>query len=285
MPLRGRCSALLCVLCALCGEVSAADFPIGPDAQVDSLAVAASASNYLVVWRDVTQPAAPRVMGATVTTTGVAATAFPISDAAGVPLESPVQRATVAFDGTRFLVVWADNRTGGAGIRGALVTQAGSVAGADVLIAPVSRTNDLAPQAVFTGTDYLVAWQDNAPSSDGAASRIFYARVTTAGAAGPVGGLPFTAGQNQSLEFLVAGAGGETAIIVHDTGADPHVTRAVRLAADSSFVGPPEGVLLFKEDFSVTGFGTPVGAAYAETGTAGTGGEYAVLSSYSPTAL
>lgn len=239
---------------------------------LDSLSVAAGNTSYLAVWRGL-EPA-PRMMGALISTTGVASTAFPISDSSGAPLESPVQHATVACDGANFLAVWADNRTGGAGIRGAFVTSQGGVVGAaDFLIAPVSRTNDLAPQVVFTGADYLVAWQDAAPASVPAA-QIRYARVATAGTVSAPAALPWAEGRSHALEFLVAGQAPEALVVFQDAGVTPNETRAVRVAADNGVVGPAEGVMLFKQDFSVAGFGAPIGAAYEN-------GEYVILSSYS----
>ena len=263
---------LLCALCVLCGKAVAGDFQIGPNLSLDSLSLAAGSSSYLVVWRGLAP--SPRIAGATVSSTGVVSSSFPISDAAGAPLEAGVQRSTVAHDGANFLVVWADNRAVGAGLRGALVTPQGTVVGgADFLIAPISRTDNLAPLCVFTGSDYLVAWQDAAPTST-PASQIFYARVTAQGAAGAVAGVPSSGGQNQSLEFLVAGPAPEALIVLQDLASDPNVTRAVRLAADNTPLGPPEGVLLFKHDLSVAGFGVPIGASYD-------GSEYAILSSHS----
>jgi hypothetical protein len=61
---------LLCALCVLCGEAVSGEFKIGPDMALDSLAIGAGSTNYLVVWRGL-EPA-PRMMGATVSGTGVA---------------------------------------------------------------------------------------------------------------------------------------------------------------------------------------------------------------------
>jgi PKD repeat protein len=211
-------------------------------------------------------------MGSVVSSTGVVGPAFAISDAAGAPLGGPVQRSTVAFDGASFLVVWADNRPAGAGIRGALVSPQGAVVnGADFLIAPIARTNDLAPQCSSGGGSFFVAWQDNALSS-AVASQLFMARVSSAGVAGAVAALPLAEGQSQTLEYLVPGPGGETLIVLQDVAAVPNVTLALRVAADDSPLGPAGGMLLFKHDFGVSGFGVPVGAIFDGT-------EYSVLSS------
>jgi len=251
----------------------AAEFQIGPDISLDSLSLAAGDSTYLAVWRGL-EPA-PRIMGSLVSTTGAASAAFPVSDAAGAPLEGPVQRSTVAYDGSNFLVVWADNRTGGSGIRGALVTpQGGVLGGADFPIAPISGTVAAAPQCVFRGAGFLVAWQDAAQNSLGG-TQIFYARVLSQGTAGPVSAVAPASGQGSSLslEFLVAGSANEVLLVFQDLGASPNETRAVRVESDNSISGPAAGTLLFKQDFSPFGFGAPIGVAYS-------GGEYQVLSSY-----
>ena len=269
-----RLSVGIAVTVALCGALVAADFQIGPDTTLDSLALAASSSNYMVVWRDLRGgPAVPRMAGATVSATGVVSADFFISDAGGLPLEGRVQRSTVAFDGNNFLVVWADNRVAGAGIRGARVTPAGAVVGGqDFLIATISRTNDLAPLVVFTGADYMVAWQDTPASASG--TGIFFTRVSTGGMPGTVAALPAAGTPSQVLEFLTTGPSNEGLIVFQDTAAAPNQTRATRISASNALIAPADGTLLFRRDFGPLGFGVPIAAAFD-------GAEYLILSSYS----
>ncbi|MGD0090422.1 MAG: hypothetical protein ABSE73_10930 [Planctomycetota bacterium] len=274
-----RCVGLVVWFCGF--ALGAAEFQIGPEMSLDSLAIAAGGSSYLAVWRGLAP--APQMLGALVSTTGVVSTAFPVSDAASAPLPNLVQRSAAAFDGTNFFAVWADNRAGGAGIRGALVTPQGSVVGgADFLIAPISRTNNLAPQCVFTGAGFLAAWQDAAQNS-APGTQIFYALVSSQGVVSARGALPLGPNQNCSLECLAAGTAYEALLVFQDLGASPNETRGVRVnTAANTLLDPPGGLLLFTQDFSPIGFGAPVGAAYVGLPAlpAG-GGEYWILSSYS----
>ena len=240
------------------------DFQIGPNISLDSLSIAAGATNYLVAWRDLSgAPNTLAIAGSFVSATGIASAQFAISDAQGIPQIGPVQRTRAAFDGTYFFVVWHDLRPNGTGVRGALITPQGTVVGgADFFIAGATNTANVNPQVVFTGSDYLVVWQD-APLS-GTGTQIFYTRVTLAGFAGTISSVPPLAGHDasQQLELLIAGAGSETAIVYQDIGATPNATYAVRIAADNSIAGPVSGTFMFTLDFSPTGAGAPIGGAF-----------------------
>ncbi|HYG77844.1 MAG TPA: hypothetical protein VEK08_22755 [Planctomycetota bacterium] len=269
-----RCLYVSLLFALLSFSAAAADFKIGPDVSLDSLSLAASDQQYLVVWRDLRNSPAVSIRGASVSVTGVVSSDFQISSAAAQPLEGPVQRNTVAYDtlGKNFLVIWTDNRNTGPGIRGSLVSPSNTVVLDDILIATLTRASDNAPQVIFNGSEFVVAWQDSAGSS-GNESRISFTRVTGAGVAGPVLALPYSAGQNQKLESVVNGPLGEVLILWQDLGSTPNATYATRVAPDNSLIAPAEGTLLFKRDFSVTGFGAPIGAAFDS-------GEYQILSSH-----
>jgi PKD repeat protein len=255
---------------------AATDFKIGPDADLDSAAVAAGTDRYLIVWRDLRNGSgSPRIYGATVSAAGLVSADFPISDAAGMPVASPMQRPTVAFDGTNFLVLWSDARTVGAGVRGMRVSPQGAlVDAADFLIAATARTTSVAPQVVFTGTDYCAAWQDSSSSPAGG-TQVYCARVSTAGVPGAALAQVHTGSTTpaQSLEFLAAGPSNEALIVFQNAAQTPTETRATRVAFNNTAVSPAEGALLFQRDFSTQGFGAPIGLAYDGT-------QYIVLSSH-----
>ena len=258
----------------------AADFKIGPDTTLDSLAIAAAPAppggSYLVAWRDLSAGATkPRMTGVFVNTTGIMTAAFPISDAAGQPLLSPVQRTILAFDAINFLMVWSDNRAGGSGIRGALVSQQGTVVGgADFLIAPLAAIGNNNPQVVFDGLSYFVAWQD-APQGSTSGSQIYFARVSLTGVPGTPVALPIVKGSasaGQSLEFLDNGPANEVLIVFQDLAAVPPAAFGARVAADNTLAGNGE-TLLFKRDIVSQGFGAPIAATFDGT-------QYNILSSY-----
>ena len=257
---------------------SSLDFKISPDVTMDTLSIAATSTNYLVVWRDLRTPGAPQMRGSFVTNTGVPSADFGISDAAGQPVHTPVQRATTAFDGTNFLTVWADNRTSGAGIRAALISQSGAIAGgADFLVSPLAQMTSPNPLVIFTGIDYVVAWQDAAQSSGSAGPQIYFARVSLSGTVGSTQTLPvspFSLSTSLSLEFLIAKPtnGNEISVVYKDLASSPNVTLATRIATDNSFLTP--STLLFKRDFSPElDSAWPIAAACDGT-------QYMILSSY-----
>ena len=258
-----RCALLLPFFVLV--QASAGDFKIGPDAAVDSVAISAGTQNYLVTWRDL-RSVPPQIRGALVNTGGLASADFLISGASAVPLKAPVQHATAASDLAQFLVVWADNRAAAPGIWGAFVSFQGT-ASPEFLISTVTRSNDLAPQVIFTGSDYLVAWQDTPQASAPNGTQIYHARISLAGAPSAVSALPNSNpnGPLQSLEFLVAGTGSEVLFVFQDLAATPNVTMGTRLESDNTYFGSSLGTLLFKRDFSANGFGVPIGALYNGT--------------------
>jgi PKD repeat protein len=272
-------SAVFFPLVLCCNIFAAGDFKVTPDVPLDSLSISAGTNGYIVVWRDLRNSSSPQMRGVFVSTTGAVTTDFGISNTTGQPLAIPVQRATTAFDGNNFFTVWADNRSSGSGVRGALINSAGAVVGgADLLIATLSQTSNVNPLAVFTGTDYVVAWQDTPQSSGSAGPQIYFTRVSLSGVAGTVQTLPaspFSTSTSLSLEFLAAtpaNKGSEVLVVYQDLASAPNVTLGTRIAVDNTFLNP--STLLFKRDFSSSGFGVPIAAAFD-------GVQYLILSSYS----
>lgn len=269
-----RC-LLFCAI-FLSGLASAeSDFKIGPDTFLDSLAAAPSDQNYALVYRDISTASIPQIRALTVTTTGAYSADFQLSAAGAQPLVSPVQRTTLVFDPTtnNFFTVWADDRAGARGIYGALFTLQGVPLGTDFQIASLTRAGNNAPQVTFTGSGFLVAWQDEAVSGSDA-SRIYFARVSSAGVSTALTSLPYTSGQDQKLEYLVNGIAGEHLLVWQDIGASPNTTRATRIGDDNVLRDKGAGIYLFQRDFSVSGFGVPIGAAFSDN-------EYIILSSLS----
>ena len=240
------------------------DFQIGPNVTLDSLSVATSGANYLVVWRDLSNsPTATPISGAMVSSTGVVSNSFQISDAMGAPQAGPVQRVRVAFNSVNYLVVWHDLRSLGGGVRGAFVTPQGTVVGgADFLIASTFNTQNVNPQVCYSGGVYFVAWQD-APMS-GTGTQIYFTSVSPSGVAGSAKSVaPLNASASaQKFEFLIPGQSGENVLVYQDTGSTPNATYAVRIAADTTLSGPASGTKMFTNDFSPTGAGAPIGGAY-----------------------
>lgn len=111
--IRSLCASLLLLACV---SSQAADFKIGPDVRLDSFSLCAGTTNYLAVWRDLRDLSTPHIRACTITQTGVSGSEIIVSDPAGSAIDNAVQRLSVAFDGTNFIAVWADNRSGAPGI-------------------------------------------------------------------------------------------------------------------------------------------------------------------------
>jgi hypothetical protein len=245
--------------------------------QVGPPTIAASTTSYLAVWTDYRAANnIPQLYGSIVSASGLASVDFPISSPVGVPLDFRFQRISIASDGSSWLVVWSDDRTAGAGIRGSLVLPSGAVLdGDDFLIATTSGVVTEDPLVCFNGQEFVVAWQ-NSPSSS-IASQVYYTRVTAAKVVGSAQALPAgVTPVNQALLFLAPQRpSGDTLLIYRENGESPLATRSVRIAPDGS-LRDPGGTTLFKEDASEGGFGRPIGAVCSGT-------EWNILSSYDQT--
>jgi len=101
-----------------------------------------------------------------------------------------------AFDGTNYLVVWVDWRSGSdRDVYGARVTVAGSVLDPTGIPISTAADNQNFPAVDFDGTNYLVVWQD---SRNVASSDIYGARVSVGGSVLDASGIAIsTATRNQ----------------------------------------------------------------------------------------
>ena len=143
--------------------------------------VAFDGRNFLVVWSDNRlRPGQENpeddVFGARVTRAGV------VLDRDGIPISTTEGQQFdpgVAFDGSRFLVVWTDFGSGAGDISGARMTTNGEVLDANSFVISSGEKEQLDPAVAFDGTNYLVAWSE---SSEGGYD-IFGARVSRAGKA------------------------------------------------------------------------------------------------------
>ena len=134
--------------------------------------------------------------------------------------------ASVAFDGTNYLVVWQDERNGSPDIYGARVGQSGVVLdpnGIPLSTAPCDQTK---PSVSFDGTYYLIAWEDN---RNGPPSDIYGALVNTSGVVVDSFTISTQSG-TQTYPTIAYGAGSQ-ALIVYTGWADhinAHPANAMR---------------------------------------------------------
>jgi hypothetical protein len=116
--------------------------------------VTSDGTNYLVVWEDFRS--ALNIYGARVDTSGT------VLDPLGINISITAngqRHPAIDFDGTNYLVVWQDYRSG-LNIYGARVDTSGTVL--DTLGIAISAVEDSqkCPSIAFDGTNYLVVWQN-----------------------------------------------------------------------------------------------------------------------------
>ena len=145
------------------------------DDQLDP-AVAFDGTNFLVVWRDFRPGSNSDIYGARVTKAGV------VLDGSGIAVSTAAEdqlEPAVAFDGTNFLVVWADYRSGTtADIYATRVSKAGVVLEPAGFALSAAANSEREPAVAFDGTNYLVVWTDH---RGGEVPDIYGQRVTPAG--------------------------------------------------------------------------------------------------------
>jgi len=153
-------------------------------------------ANFLVVWRDCrTSAANPDIYGARVTPDGA------VMDMAGFAITqapTPQGHPGVGFDGTDFLVVWEDHRSGAfTDLYGARVTRDGTVLDPDGIAVSSAEAEPECPAVSFDGTNFLVVWDDYRYDQSG--PDICGARVSPEGVVLDTGGLVICAEEGYQL--------------------------------------------------------------------------------------
>ena len=116
-------------------------------------------TNYLVVWQD-QRYGSYDIYGTRVSPSGGVLDPHPSYSIYISVSNGPQLQPSVAFDGTNWLVVWEDKRSGvDYDIYGARVSQSGEVLGQCIAIATADG-DQLQPSVCFDGTNFLVAWED-----------------------------------------------------------------------------------------------------------------------------
>ncbi|MCX6841757.1 MAG: hypothetical protein NTX53_05700 [candidate division WOR-3 bacterium] len=204
-------------------------------------AVAFDGTNYLVVWMDYGSGSYYDIYGARVSTAGV------VQDPSGIAISAAMnvqQCPAVAFDGTNYLVVWQDNRSGSSysDIYGARVSQSGSVLDpAGILISSNTPTSSQeSPAVAFDGTNYLVVWHDNRNGNND----IYGARVSTAGVVQDPSGIAISTATSDQQYPAVAFGGGYYLVVWQDNRSGSYSDIYGARVSQSGSVLDPAGILI-----------------------------------------
>lgn len=99
---------------------------------------------------------------------------------------STARKPQIAFNGTSFLVVWEDDRSGAWDIYGVLVSPTGVVE-KEPFVVSAAGGSQLNPSVAALGSQFLVAWEDH--RGGGANADVYSTRISKAGKVAAPGGV------------------------------------------------------------------------------------------------
>jgi hypothetical protein len=196
-------------------------------------AIASDGANYLVVWTD-TRSGMWDIYGTRVSAGGT------VLDTVGIAISTAgniQQCPAVAFDGTDYLVVWEDDRSGWWGIYGARVSVGGTVLDPGGIAISTAAYQHGAPAIAFDGTNCLVVWSD---SRSGTGYDIYCARVSAGGSVLDPAGIAVSTAAGDQREPVVAFDGTNYLVAWHDcrNGSYNPDIYCARVSAGGSVLDP-----------------------------------------------
>ncbi|MEO0102820.1 MAG: T9SS type A sorting domain-containing protein, partial [candidate division WOR-3 bacterium] len=202
-----------------------------------SVAIAFDGTNYLVVWQDYRNGDLD-IYGARVSQTGAVLDPNGISISTATSYQSS---PSIAFDGTNYLVVWQDFRSGSSDIYGARVSPAGIILDTNGITISTAPNDQEYPAVAFDGTNYLVGWEDR---RRGDYSDIYGARISQAGTILDPEGLAVSiAFENQMLPTIAFG--NENYLVVWgDYRSDNHIDVYGSRISPGGAVLDPNGIII-----------------------------------------
>ena len=183
-----------------------------------SPSVAFDGSNYLVVWTDLrNNEYYTDIYAARVSQGGI------LLDPTGIAISTASYDQifpTVAFDGTNYLVVWADRRTWLSwDIYGARISASGTVIDTDIAISTATNWRSWPLVSVaFDGVNYLVVWEDDRNNPN--ILDIYGARVDTSGVVLDTVGIAISTASGQQRCPVVAFDGSDYLVLWEDFRSD-----------------------------------------------------------------
>jgi hypothetical protein len=206
-------------------------------------AIAFDGSAYLAAWSTYDAVNGHDIHGARISGDGQSLGEFTIFSEVGEQVES-----AVTFDGTNFLVVWRDTRSGSGpaadtDIYGTRVSPGGTVLDAGGIAICTADNIQGEPQAVSDGTNSLVVWNDarNHPPGSQPPLDVYATRVSSVGA-------------------LLDGSASSGGIAINTVDVTPELKFYPWAGFDGTDYIVP---------FAVTGFSAPAGIYYARVSTGG----------------
>ncbi len=173
-------------------------------------AVACGATLCLVVWMDTRSGATTDIYGAYVDSAGAVTPygGFKVSSTGAASYGYPA----VAFDGTDFLVVWANGPMTSTDIYGVRVDTSGTILDSTPRAISLAADRQIFPDIAFDGTRFLVVWQDNRTGTY-AGWKVYGARVDRSGYVSEPSGLLIHESANDATNPRVASGGGRFLVV------------------------------------------------------------------------
>jgi hypothetical protein len=165
-------------------------------------AVTWNGTDFLVVWEDSRLDQnylVSDIFGARVSPAGA------VLDPAGIPISTAANNQTapaLAWNGTNFLVVWQDSRSGSNDIYGARVNGAGGVVDPAGVAISIAANGQIEPAVASWNDHFLVVWQDR---RSGTNYDIYGTEVSASGTLAQPAGAPIStaAGDQESPDLAV----------------------------------------------------------------------------------
>jgi hypothetical protein len=209
---------------SLLGPFSDTAWPLVPPA------LAFDGTNFLLVWTDArAEPSGGDIYGTRLRRDGVPVDTVPFPISAGPGTQTT---PSVAFDGTRYLAVWSDNRAdpNSTDVYGARVRRSGAVLDPDGIPISTAPNPQTAPEVTANGP-FLVAWSDQ--RTDDANDDIYAARVRGNGTVVDGDGVPIATSSTDEISPAVVRGPGNGFRVVYQRYApeDPYATDRVFMRA------------------------------------------------------
>jgi len=218
-----------------------------------SPAIAFDGTNYLVAWSDYRNNSTADVYGARVSKTGS------VLDVSGLQLAGGPESQTdaaLAYDGTNYLLVWSDYQTfPSSNLSARRVRPTGTPADTSPITVSAAAGHQQQASVVYTGTEFLIAWQDG---RSGTGLDIYAGRLSPGGTALDGDGFILSANPANESRVILSSAGGAGVLAVYQVNEPSLGSNVQRLKArwlgTSSTNTPPEALpqsLTTEEDVSL----------------------------------